>query len=72
MSASRERVEIAVIVVHETAKAYLVTEADDDKQEYWLPKSQCEIVDWTNKHTKRGRVATASIPEWLAEEKGLL
>lgn len=72
MSRSTDTVEVSVVVVHETPRAYLVTEADDDKQEYWLPKSQCEIIDWTNNHTKRGRVATASIPEWLAEEKGLL
>lgn len=41
----------------ETDKAYLVVIEGD---EYWLPKSQCELED-----------DTITMPSWLAEKNGL-
>ena len=41
----------------ETDKAYLVIIEGD---EYWMPKSQCELVG-----------DTITIPRWLAEKNGL-
>lgn len=60
-------VDVAVIVKHETPKAYLVT--DDGKREMWIPKSQCELVSSTN---RKGREGLLTLPEWLAKEKGLI
>ena len=47
-------------IVGETDLAFLV---EIDGEEYWLPKSQCEIDEGGK---------TVSMPEWLAEEKGLI
>ena len=33
-----------------------------DGEEYWLPKSQCKLVEDANK---------VEMPEWLATDKGL-
>lgn len=46
---------------HETPDAHLFI-IDDEK--VWIPKSQME--DWDPNHK------TFEIPEWLAEEKGLV
>lgn len=51
-----------VVVV--TDKAIL---ASIDGEEVWLPLSECDPDDWS-----RGDHGTVSIPEWLAEKKGLL
>lgn len=53
-----EMVEIAGTIIHETARAWLVS---DGAQQFWLPKSRVEYDG-----------STFSVPEWLAEEKGLL
>lgn len=67
-----DKIEVNVVVVHETDRAYLVSDSDTDGSiEHWLPKSQTEI-EWTKNRTKRGRIATVTIPGWLAEEKGLV
>lgn len=72
MRSNYETIDIAVVVVHETPRAYLVADADTDGSiEHWLPKSQTQI-EWSKARTKRGRIATVTIPEWLAEEKGLM
>lgn len=46
-------------LIHETDLAYLV-EIEGD--EYWLPKSQCDIDEDDQ---------TIEMPNWLAREKGL-
>jgi hypothetical protein len=51
-------IEIAVVVRHETEKAWLV---DDGTKQVWLPKSRVEV---------EGGVLT--IPESLAKEKELI
>lgn len=55
-------------VHHETDNAYLFTDGStevDDKtlKKFWLPKSQCE---WDALDREM------QIPEWLAEDKGLI
>jgi hypothetical protein len=54
--------DVAVLLKHETMKAYLVNDGAND---VWLPKSMVE-VDGT------GSNAIVTMPEWLAKEKGLL
>ena len=53
-------VDIDLITHHETAKAWCVS-LDEDSEEVWLPKSMVE---------REGD--TYTIPERLAEEKGLV
>ena len=52
-------VDIAAEVRRETDKAWLIF---DGHREVWLPKSQCEA----------NPDKTFTMPEWLANEKGLL
>lgn len=61
---SREEVEIAVEVRRETTAALLVF---DGKTECWIPKSQISDQSETD-----GKIETIFIPEWLANEKGLI
>lgn len=49
-------IDIALIVKHETDKAWLVNDGDND---VWLPKSQAESNE----------DGTFTMPEWLALEK---
>jgi len=51
-------VDIAITLLHETPKAYLVDDGSGKKQ--WVPKSQCEYDPDTQ---------TLTLPEWLAVEK---
>lgn len=39
----------------------------DDAKAVWLPKSQCERGD-----AKGQRIYEFTVPEWLAQEKGLI
>lgn len=47
----------------ETEKAWLVFDGEED---FWLPKSQCEM----EKQFDGSYVAI--VPQWLAEEKGII
>ena len=49
---------------HETDKAWLVT--DSEFRELWLPKSVCSRV------AIDGKLVALWVPDWLAEEKGLV
>ena len=58
-----------VRLVMETAQAWLVDDGEDsDAPQVWLPKSQrtfpraCHV----------GKLVDVEVPNWLAEEKGLL
>lgn len=66
MSRDDKLIDVAVILKHETAKAYLVT--DDGKKEIWIAKSQCEFEPGT-RSTREG---TLTLPEWVAKSKGLI
>ncbi len=56
-------VELELEVVHETADAILVFDGDD---QIWIPKSLLD--EWP----EVGETKTIEIPEWFAEEKGLV
>jgi hypothetical protein len=51
--------------LHETDSAILV---ECDGEEVWLPLSQ---IEWDG-DAERGDTITVSMPEWLAEDKGLI
>lgn len=65
MAKNHDIVEVEVDVLHETEKAYLVTQGETfssgEPINEWLPKSQCQ---WDGE--------TMQLPEWLALEKGLI
>ena len=57
-------VDLEVVIKHETDKAYLIDYGGDE--EVWMPKSQVRAVE------KKGRTATMTVTEWIADEKGLI
>jgi hypothetical protein len=56
-------IDISVIVLHETSKAYFVSDTGEETDGVWVPKSQVEY-DRNDK--------TITLPEWLAIEKKLV
>lgn len=58
--------DIDVALVHETPDAFLV-KWDPDREPVWLPKSQCEF-----EATEASDIGILTLPERLAEEKGML
>lgn len=72
MSRNHDIITIDGQIHHETDNAYLFTNGDTEKdgrtlKKFWLPKSQCE---WDP--TENPFVGEMQMPEWLAEEKGLV
>lgn len=59
--------DISVFVVHETQSAVLVHDGDETKK-VWLPKSQIEI----ERDAHKPHLATITLPEWLAIDKGFV
>lgn len=59
MSTRDELFDFAAVLKHETDSAFLVS---DGFQDVWLPKSQ----------TEDNGDGTFTVPQWLAEEKGLV
>lgn len=57
--------DITVIVQHQTANAILCDHGG--KAPCWLPLSQIEIAPNTD-----GKTHTVTLPQWLAEEKGMV
>lgn len=55
--------DITVEEIHRTDKAILVRDGD---KEVWLPLSVCEINE------KRNRIVEITLPEYYAQEKGLI
>lgn len=54
-------------IKHETEKAWLI---DDGLKDHWLPKSQVKLK---HEYVSDGsRFGHFDIPEWLAEQKGLI
>jgi hypothetical protein len=58
-------IDISVTLVHETDRAVLVDHGGGAN--VWLPKSACEIERDPN-----GKTWTLTLPERLANEKGLI
>jgi hypothetical protein len=65
----REDTEVSVEFLRETDKAILVTDTGDPSDAVWLPKSQIEVQE---EDPERGDTITVTLPEWLAEDKGLI
>lgn len=63
-------VDVSVIVKAETDKAYKVWAGTDKDEDVWLPKSQIEIEYGPRRNGSR--VATVTMPQWLAHEKKLI
>jgi hypothetical protein len=61
---SKELVDIAVELRHETLKAYLIY---DGEVEVWVPKSLVEI-----ERAPDSNVVVATMPEWLAKKLELI
>ena len=58
-----------VKLIQESGAAWLVSDGDDsDAPQVWLPKSQCEFP----RGAKPGQSVEVVVPNWLAEQKGLL
>jgi hypothetical protein len=62
--AKNEVVDLACKIEHETEKAWLLDFGVG--KPVWVPKSKVEI------ETKDNRSAIATMPTWLAEEKGIV
>lgn len=63
-NSSNEKIEIAVVTLKETEKAYLFTDGDI---EAWVPKSQVTV-----KVSQNSRPTLVEFPEWLAKKEGLI
>ena len=61
---NKNTVEIFADIRRETSMAWLV---DDGAVQAWLPKSQVDLGD-----VNQYRQGTFLVPEWLANEKGLI
>lgn len=59
-------VNVQVVLRAESAKAFKIA-AHEDAEPVWVPKSQADIA-------KRGdgSIVTMTMPEWLAQERGLI
>jgi len=58
-------VDVEVELHHETAGAVLVSDTGELKRAVWIPKSQCEIEP-------KGALHILTLPQWLAQERGLI
>jgi hypothetical protein len=64
----RELVDIAGCLHSETEKAILFSDTAHREDAVWIPKSQCEFVHDGGQE----RFITVTLPEWLAQDKGLI
>lgn len=58
-------IDVTVVLRHHTDRAVLVDHGG--KEPVWLPLSQIELAPNAD-----GRTHTATLPEWLAEESGMI
>jgi len=63
--------EVEAEFLHETGSAVLV---DVEGEEHWIPDSQIDSNSeiYVGCGMERGEMATLIIPEWLAQEKGII
>lgn len=66
MSKRSSRIELTVEFIRQTDAAILVNEGT---MEVWLPKSQ---VTYDEDKLQKSKTFEIELPEWLAEEKGLI
>jgi len=58
-------IDLSMIIVYRTDKALLVKDAEDSDP-VWLPLSLVEVEG------EAGEVGEITLPDWLAQEKGLI
>ena len=64
MGYNDDSVDISYVeIIHETTEAYLFDIYGDGTDGVWIPLSEMENLDQSNK--------TFEIPQWLSEKKGL-
>lgn len=61
-------VDLTLHLHHETSLAYRVSDDGEDKGAVWLPKSQVEV----EMLGPRGNEGIFTLPQWLAQDKGLI
>ena len=59
--------DISCFFHHETDRAILVSDDGDEAKAVWVPKSQVEVCQ-----TDDPRIVTVTLPEWLAQQRGLM
>jgi len=65
-------VDVVVQMHAETPRAVLVSDDGDKDKAVWVPLSQCE-VSYHHSMKERGKgIATLTMPEWLAKDRGLV
>jgi len=67
MSGKSDLVDMEVALHAETEKAVRVSASGDEAEAVWIPKPQCEI-----ERTVVGNSCIITLPEWLAQDKGLI
>ena len=65
-----EYVEVSGTFLHQTPNGIKVDFGFGE--ETWLPKSQIELVEHTERELVEGDIISVEVPEWLAMEKGLI
>lgn len=65
MTGRSDLIDISVVLVHETDRAVLVDHGGEAN--VWIPKSLCAI-----ERDPSGKTWTLTLPERIAEEKGLI
>lgn len=69
-AAYREPVEVRLRVLHETDRAFLVTNGDGEgAPQVWLSKRLCKNVSMVEHDTG---VYEIEMPEWLAQKEGFI
>lgn len=63
----RRSIDVCLLILVETDKAYKTCIEATDKETYWLPKSQVKL----DQDGGVGDTCIFTLPEWLAIEKGL-
>lgn len=65
MTGRSDLIDLSVVLVHETDRAVLVDHGGEGS--VWVPKSLCEI-----ERDASGKTWTLTLPERVAQEKGLI
>jgi len=63
-------VDLLLFEHHRTAAAILVSDTGEEKDAVWLPLSQVEIEAKPGR--PGGREVIVTMPQWLAEQRGLV
>jgi hypothetical protein len=65
-------IDVTIQMHIETEKAVLVSDDGDKDKAVWIPKSQCEISFHPSMRERGKGIATITLPQWLARDKGLI